>query len=169
MSEQPDYDLSKVDVPEGHQATWRPADDGGPAQVSIEKVPDNPEPDTSEPSTQAALDDHASRQAEVQQAFAGEHAAQVQAAMDAEVAQGGKPSNIGTDGKPHFPVMREREKLNADEPDHDPTVCGTCETEWPCEQAKQIEQREVEARGEQSLHQVEQSAAEQPSTEQGAS
>jgi hypothetical protein len=164
VSEQPNYDLSNVEVPEGHQATWRPGKDGGPAEVSIEPVPDNPEPDTSEPTTAAALDDHARRQAEVNRAFADEHDAQVQAAMDAEVAQAGKSSNIGTDGRPHFPVMREREKLNADEPDHEPAECGTCGTGWPCEQAREIEQREAEQRGEQTPGVVA-----QPNAEQGAS
>jgi hypothetical protein len=154
------YGLPDVEVPPGHQATLRPVEGSDTPQVSVEPIPDSPEPDTSEPTTQAALDEHAQRHAETQQAFAEEHAAQVQAAMDAEVAQGGKSSNIGTDGRPHFPVMREREKLNADEPDHEPAECGTCGTEWPCEQAREIEQREAEQRGEQSPGVVQQPDAE---------
>jgi hypothetical protein len=153
VSEQPNYDLSGVEVPEGHQATWRPGDgDAGP-QVSIEPVPADPQPDTSEPTTAAALADHEQRQAEVNDAFAAEHEQQLQAARDAEIESAGEPSNIGTDGKPHFLKIVPKPGVDP-EGDHDPDdfdyVCGTCDTTWPCEQAKEIEQRDAESRGEQA-------------------
>lgn len=144
------YGLGVADVPEGHQATLRPVEGSDTPQVSIEPVPDNPQPDTSDPAVRAGLDAHRDSQADATEAFAAEHEKQLQDARDAEIAAAGESSNIGTDGRPHFSLMREREKANADEPDHEPAECGTCGTEWPCEQAREIERREAEARGEQS-------------------
>lgn len=145
------YGLAKPDVPAGHQATLRPVEGSDVPQVSIEPVPDNPEPDMSEPTTKASVDAHTATQAEVAQAFAAEHDSQLQARQDAEVAAAGEPANIGTDGKPHFPLITEREKNDPSEPDHNPAECGTCGTEWPCEQAKEIERQQAEARGEQPV------------------
>lgn len=141
------YGLATPEVPEGHQATLRPVEGSDVPQVSVEPVPTDPKPDTAEETTAAGLAAHEASQAEVQQAWAGEHEHQLRQARDAEIAAAGEPTNIGTDGKAHFAVIRERAKDDPSEPDHEPAECGTCRTEWPCDQARALEDQERATHG----------------------
>jgi hypothetical protein len=156
------YGLSTPNVPEGHQATLRPVEGSDVPQVSVEPVPANPEPDASEPTTQAGLDAHAAQQAEAARAFADEHQRQLaeREAAEAEVAAAGESANIGSDGKAHFLRMVPNEV--------DPTtqeaisyheVCGSDGEQWPCPQAQELEKQAAEARGERP-QQLEQPAPE---------
>lgn len=138
MTEQPDYTIpSDLEVPEGHQATWRPAKDGGPAVLAVEPVEAEPKPDLSNPVVAVSVEAHGAQTRQLSEAealqlsdeWAAEHARQLEQLRQRELEAAGDPTNIGPDGRPHFMRMEQ----TAEQPPAWSEVCGTCETEWPCQ------------------------------------
>lgn len=144
------YGLPSVEVPEGHQATLRPVEGSEVPQVSIEPVPDNPEPDMDDPAVRAGVEGHKQQQSDVVDVFAAEHEQQLRQAHEREIAAAGEPANIGTDGQAHFlRMVPEQTDEETGEATSYREVCGTDGQPWPCDQAQEIEQRQAEQRGEQ--------------------
>jgi hypothetical protein len=136
VSEQPDYSApANLEVPDGHQATWRPTE-GGPAMIVVEPVDPEPQPDLKHPAVAAGIAAHQDLTHELTREQAKEladewAAAQARALEELrarEVEAAGDPTNIGPDGRPHFNRMVQ----TAEDPPAWAETCGTCGTIWPC-------------------------------------